>query len=208
MCLVRSTDKAAGTHPRFPLVVSGASKQKTLAKAGGIHRMCEALVRFPRKKVVLSSVAVGLAQAWSRHEENQRLAVKLKGVEQMVASMHKWQEDEPFVHTMLHALKVPLLPPLLARRSSPVASCLHTCCCVLPPFLHACASLTPASLAYAWQGDGQVLLQGSEGERNHWYLDTLRGRDTAKVQRALSIDTQARSAMSGPDVGCGDTSLW
>jgi len=130
MCLVRSTDKAAGTHPRFPLVVSGASKQKTLAKAGGIHRMCEALVRFPRKKVVLSSVAVGLAQAWSRHEENQRLAVKLKGVEQMVASMHKWQEDEPFVHTMLHALK--------------------------------------------------VLLQGSEGERNHWYLDTLRGRDTAK----------------------------
>ena len=26
-----------------------------------------------------------------------------------------------------------------------------------------------------------MLLQGSDGDRNHWFLDTLRGRDTAKL---------------------------
>ncbi len=106
MCLVRSTDKAAGTHPRFPLVVSDANKQKILAKAGGVHRICDALLRFPKKRdTVLASAARALAYIWSRHEENQRLAVKLKGVDHIVNSMQKWQEDEAHVHNMLETLK-------------------------------------------------------------------------------------------------------
>jgi hypothetical protein len=101
-------------------------------QAGAIECMCMALKQFPKKKESVLSLCgpvwystrsapcmsvhadtrstyhdgQALAFAIRLHEKNQRLFVKHKGVDFLMAIMNKWEEDHDFYFLMLRTLRV------------------------------------------------------------------------------------------------------
>jgi hypothetical protein len=201
MVLVKSTHKAAGQDKRFPYLISDPDKQDAIAKVGAIQCMCMALKQFPKKKdTVLSLCGPALAHAIRLHENNQvtficrafwcvyafvsllrpaftnvltdgqplasapflfvgycslcafllpqRLFVRHKGVDFIMAIMNKWEEDHDFYFLMLRTLR--------------------------------------------------VLLEGTDGIRNYWFLDTNKGRDVGKfVVKVRCVFITMLACMSG-----------